>query len=82
MYGYIYITENLINNRRYIGQRKGKFDPNYLGSGKNIKKEIKELDRNIFVREIIEFISPEENPLPYERKWIKFFGSLTPMDII
>ena len=36
-YGYIYKTTNLKNNKIYIGKHKGKFDPNYFGSGKNIK---------------------------------------------
>lgn len=32
VYGYIYITTNLINNRVYIGQHKGdKLDPKYIG---------------------------------------------------
>lgn len=36
MYGYIYITTNLINGKRYIGQKKAKnfLAEGYLGSGK------------------------------------------------
>lgn len=35
MYGYIYLTTNLINERKYIGQHtSSEFDPNYKGSGK------------------------------------------------
>ena len=30
MYGYIYLTENLFNGKRYIGQHKGEFDSTYL----------------------------------------------------
>ena len=35
MYGYIYITTNLINGMKYIGKHKASmFDPAYKGSGK------------------------------------------------
>lgn len=38
MYGYIYLTTNLINGRMYIGQHTSlEFDPNYKGSGKLLK---------------------------------------------
>lgn len=39
MYGYIYITENLINNKKYIGKHRAKkFSLNYKGSGKLLLK--------------------------------------------
>lgn len=41
MYGYVYITTNLINNRIYIGQHKSRiYDPSYFGSGKLIRQSI------------------------------------------
>lgn len=41
MYGYIYLTTNLINNKKYIGQHKSStFDLNYIGSGKVLKQAI------------------------------------------
>jgi len=40
-YGYIYKTTNLINNKIYIGQKKGQFNSNYLGSGKIIQRAVK-----------------------------------------
>lgn len=39
MFGYIYITENLINHKKYIGQHKASsFDARYKGSGKILKQ--------------------------------------------
>lgn len=42
MFGYIYLTTNVINNKVYIGQKKSnKFlYNNYLGSGKLLKEAI------------------------------------------
>ena len=39
MYGYIYLTTNLINNKKYIGKHKAsEFDIKYKGSGKILKQ--------------------------------------------
>jgi hypothetical protein len=41
-YGYIYITTNKINSKRYIGQHKSKdWDSDYIGSGKLLHYAIK-----------------------------------------
>lgn len=38
MYGYVYLTTNLVNGKKYVGQHKSSyFDPEYKGSGKLIK---------------------------------------------
>lgn len=53
-YGFIYLTINKINNKRYIGQKR--FLPGwetYLGSGKIIKKAIKKYGENNFKRKIL-----------------------------
>lgn len=40
-YGYIYITENLVNNKKYIGLHKSaEFDRKYIGSGTLLRKAI------------------------------------------
>ena len=45
MYGYIYITTNLINNKIYIGQHKSKnYDKKYLGSGLLLKRAQKNME--------------------------------------
>lgn len=56
MYGYIYKTTNLLNNKIYIGQKKShKFLENkYLGSGKHLKEAIKKYGADNFCVEMID----------------------------
>lgn len=62
MYGYIYLTTNLINNKKYIGQHKAsEFDPNYKGSGTYLWNAINKYGWDNFKCEIIkECFSSEE----------------------
>lgn len=57
-YGFVYITTNLINGKKYIGQRKyrtnRKDDSNtYLGSGTIILQAIKKYGKENFSKEIV-----------------------------
>lgn len=49
MYGYIYLTENTITGKKYIGQHKGSFDPEYKGSGINIQRAVKKYGKDAMV---------------------------------
>lgn len=62
MYGYIYITTNIINNKIYIGQKKSNvLNPTYYGSGKILKQAIdKEGIENFKVELLYECSSKEE----------------------
>lgn len=54
MYGFIYITTNLVNGKKYLGQRKySKGWESYLGSGVAFKKALKKYGKENFKREII-----------------------------
>ena len=44
---YIYLTTNLINNKKYIGQHYGKLDDNYIGSGNTFKKAVENMEKKI-----------------------------------
>ena len=49
MYGYVYLTENLINHKKYIGRHKSKqFDTWYVGSGVKLNKAIEKYGRSNF----------------------------------
>jgi hypothetical protein len=47
-YGYIYLTVNKINNKKYIGQHKGHWDSKYFGSGKILKRATKKYGIEFF----------------------------------
>ena len=54
MIGYIYLTTNLVNNKKYIGQhRSSTFDPSYLGSGTLFVKALKKYGSKNFSQEIL-----------------------------
>lgn len=54
-YGFIYLTTNIKNGMKYIGQThyRDKMDPFYFGSGKAIKRAIKKNGKHCFIRETI-----------------------------
>lgn len=56
MYGYIYLTTNLINGKKYIGRRTSKkfLGEQYLGSGTHIKNAIQKYGKENFSVELLE----------------------------
>jgi len=53
-YGFIYITTNLVNGKKYIGQKKFiRQWEYYLGSGRHLKNAINKYGKENFIREII-----------------------------
>lgn len=76
MYFFVYLTTNLINGKRYIGQHKTKnVDDGYLGSGFIFKKALKKYGRENFKREILEFTDSSEKLNELEIKYIELFNA-------
>lgn len=70
-YGYIYLTTNLINNKKYIGQHKNKyFNPKYKGSGKLIIEAFKKYGKENFNTEILEWCFSKEEMDEKEKYYI------------
>lgn len=57
---YIYLTTNLVNGKKYIGQHYGRLDDKYFGSGVVITKAIAEYGKENFVKEILEITTQEQ----------------------
>ena len=76
MYGFIYITTNLINGKQYIGQHKGDGNDNYLGSGDEIKLAIKKYGKKNFKREIICFAKTKQELDELEKYYIDFYNAV------
>lgn len=73
-YGFIYITTNMVNGRKYIGQKK--FDnkgawKTYLGSGTSLKQAVKMYGRENFSREIVMIAFSEKGLNLLEIEFIK-----------
>jgi group I intron endonuclease len=73
-YGYIYITTNLVNGKKYIGKKSGKFKPSYYGSGKHIKQALKKYGNHNFVVHILELCNKEDLD-DREIYWINLFDA-------
>lgn len=78
-YGFIYVTTNMINGKKYIGQRK--FDAKcvwkyYKGSGKTFKKALKKHNNKNFVREIVAIAYSLEELNHLEIEFIKSHNAI------
>ena len=66
----VYKTTNLVNRKIYIGQ-DSKNNPDYLGSGKIIKRAIEKYGKENFTKEIIEVCGSKHEMDEKEKYWIK-----------
>ncbi len=76
MYGFIYLTENKINGKKYIGMCKSTHSNNYLGSGTTLKKAIKKYGKENFTRIILEECETFEKLNNAEEYWIKKYNAV------
>lgn len=80
-YGFIYITTNMVNGKKYIGQRKFSCGWNgYLGSGVFIKRAINKYSKDNFIREIIAVAYSKEELNELEKEFIKNHNAVESAD--
>lgn len=76
MFGYIYITTNMLNNKQYIGLKYGDFDEKYLGSGKCLKLAINKYGRNNFKVKVIFYAYTKEHLNWAEKNFIEEYNAV------
>lgn len=74
-YGFIYLTTNLCNGKRYIGQTKRPVTSTYFGSGKAIRKALKKYGAENFTREILVYAFSKNDLDFLEEHFIKEFNA-------
>lgn len=73
---YIYITTNLINGKKYIGQHKGKVNDSYLGSGTTITKAINKYGKENFTKEILCMCASRKEADEKEKEYIALYNAV------
>ena len=76
MYGYIYLTTNTVNNKKYIGQHKGEFTTEYLGSGKVLKQALSKYGKENFTVIMLDTANSKEELDSLEKKYIEEYNAL------
>jgi len=69
----IYQTTNLITGIKYIGKDKNN-NPNYIGSGADLKIAIKEYGKHNFKKEIIEHCNDINHLVEREAYWLNYYN--------
>lgn len=77
---YVYLTTNLINNKKYVGQHNGEINDDYLGSGVHLLKAIKKYGKQNFKKEILEECFSQQTLDEAEKRWIKIFNAVERKD--
>lgn len=77
LYGFIYVTTNLINGKMYVGQRKIREGwRTYRGSGHALRKAIKKYGYQNFDRKIIDIAFNQDELNSLEYYYVKVFGAM------
>ena len=76
IFGFIYLTTNLVNGKRYIGRHKGKESDSYLGSGIYIKPAIKKYGKHNFKRETLAYAYSNDELNELEKYFIKLYNAV------
>lgn len=73
---FIYITTNLINNKKYIGKHYGYINDSYLGSGILLKQDIEKYGKENFNREILDYSKNDEENSEKEKFYINKYNAV------
>lgn len=81
MCGYIYLTTNLVNGKKYVGSHKSEiFTENYKGSGTILKKAIQKYGEENFKVILLEECHNEHELIEKEEYWIRALNAVDSND--
>ena len=73
-YHYVYITTNLINGKKYVGDHStNNLNDNYIGSGIIVKGAVKKYGKENFHREILKLLPTKEEAFDAQEEYIKIY---------
>ena len=76
-YGFVYVTTNMVNGKKYIGQKMFRNGwKGYLGSGVYFKKAVKSYGKDKFLRVIVEIVYSREELDNLEIELIKRYNAV------
>jgi group I intron endonuclease len=73
MYGYVYKTTNLINNKIYVGQHEGEFTSTYKGSGRYFRNALNKYGSDNFSVKVLEYCDDANTLNEREIYWIAYY---------
>lgn len=78
-FNYVYVTTNLLDGKKYIGDHStNKLNDGYLGSGIILKEAIKNHGRKNFKKEILVFFDTKKEAFDTQERLINEYNTLNP----
>lgn len=74
---FVYLTTNLINQKKYIGYHYGTENDAYLGSGVILNHAIKKYGRSNFYKQVIQYYPDEYSCKEGEKYWIEYYNAVS-----
>lgn len=78
-YGFVYVTTNHVNDKRYVGQKKidkkGAWK-DYIGSGVILSRAVEKYGRNSFTKEIVDVATDANELNEKEIYWISTLNAV------
>lgn len=71
--GFIYMWENKLDGKKYLGKCQSSPDSSYIGSGKYFKRAIKKYGLENFERTIIEYCDNPTKLIEREKYWLDYY---------
>jgi hypothetical protein len=75
--GFIYIWENKLDGKKYLGKCQGDPSSSYVGSGKHFKRAVKKYGLENFERTIIEHCNSPTELIIREQYWLDYYQAAT-----